>query len=403
MDYLLSLVGKDEETIVDAIKEMAENVEKVKVQAKEINELDNKLENNKEEIHYLSRKLDQKYDIIEDVENELDKMERKYEDAKKQLELKEKDLNALEILISEQVEEINILRDNNQSMVSQIGENIRMEKKLKVPEAVIKELSEKVKHETDDEIIEETEERDKLLLEMKHLEQENEEKLKMLETIKSENLVLKDKLSKNDEAESEEIDELESHFARIFKCKECCKNFGSRGDLKTHKRNVHGEENAIHAMQLRMHEIEKRLSDQKLNMTLQIYKLKELEFNEKETCKCIGWCGINHQKHSWKKSISKELYSQFQKLTKVSIGEERQSCNICEVNFRNVSNLKKHMETHKNLNIVETNTVVTNQSETGGATDVHKCESCKESFANAGNFIFHMENNHKKAAVMFLD
>ena len=30
MDYLLSLVGKDKETILDAMKEMDENVEKVK-------------------------------------------------------------------------------------------------------------------------------------------------------------------------------------------------------------------------------------------------------------------------------------------------------------------------------------------------------------------------------------
>ena len=39
MDYLMSLVGKDQETIFDAIKEIAENVEKVKTQEKEINEL----------------------------------------------------------------------------------------------------------------------------------------------------------------------------------------------------------------------------------------------------------------------------------------------------------------------------------------------------------------------------
>jgi hypothetical protein len=46
------------------------------------------------------------------------------------------------MLISKQVEEINILIDNNQSMVSQIGENIRVEKKINVQEAVIKELCE---------------------------------------------------------------------------------------------------------------------------------------------------------------------------------------------------------------------------------------------------------------------
>jgi chromosome segregation ATPase len=394
MDYLQSLVGKDEETIVDAIKEMAENVEKVQVQAKEIDELNNKLEDNKEEIHYLKRKVDQKYDIIEDVENELDKMEQKYEDAKKQLELKEKDINALEMLISEQVEEINILRDNNQSMVSQIGENIRMEKKMKVQEAVIKELSEKVKCETNDELIEITSERDKLLLEVKHLEQENEEKLKTLETIEIENMVLKDKLDKNDEAE--EMNELESHFGKIFNCKQCVKTFGSRGNLETHKRNVHGKENEMHLMQLRLHEMDKQLSDQKFNLTLKIYKLKEIEFIKKETCKCIGWCGISHQKHSWKKSPIKEFYSTFQKLTKVSSTDESHSCNICEVNFTNVPELKKHMKTHENLSNV------TNLSETEGALNVHQCESCNESFTNAGDFIFHIENTHKTADVNFL-
>ena len=34
MDYLMSLVGKDQETITEAIKEMAENVDKVKNQEK---------------------------------------------------------------------------------------------------------------------------------------------------------------------------------------------------------------------------------------------------------------------------------------------------------------------------------------------------------------------------------
>jgi hypothetical protein len=52
MDYLQSLVGKDEETIVDAIKEKAKHFE-VKVQAKEIDELDNNLE----EMHYLRGKF----------------------------------------------------------------------------------------------------------------------------------------------------------------------------------------------------------------------------------------------------------------------------------------------------------------------------------------------------------
>ena len=53
MDYVNSLVGKDEETIVNAIKEMADNVEKCKAQEKEFNKLYSELDDNKEEINYL--------------------------------------------------------------------------------------------------------------------------------------------------------------------------------------------------------------------------------------------------------------------------------------------------------------------------------------------------------------
>ena len=52
MDYLLSLVGKDQDTIVEAIKELAQNGEKVKIQKKEIDDLKCELEEGKEEIHY---------------------------------------------------------------------------------------------------------------------------------------------------------------------------------------------------------------------------------------------------------------------------------------------------------------------------------------------------------------
>ena len=52
------------------------------------------------------------------------KIEEKYEKAKNEIELKDRERN-------EQVEEINILRDNNQSMVTQIAENVMMEKEIR--------------------------------------------------------------------------------------------------------------------------------------------------------------------------------------------------------------------------------------------------------------------------------
>ena len=70
------------------------------------------------------------------------------------------------------------------------------------------------------------------------------------------------------------------------------------------------------------------------------------------------------------------------------------TCSICETNFSNVSHLEKHIETHENINIVETNKE--------DDISVHQFESCKEKFVSPDDFIFHMENSHKVAAVMFL-
>ena len=75
MDFLLSLVGKDQDTITEAIKELAQNGEKVKSQEEKNYELKSELNDAKDEIKYLGSKLDQKYDLIEDMEHELEKNE----------------------------------------------------------------------------------------------------------------------------------------------------------------------------------------------------------------------------------------------------------------------------------------------------------------------------------------
>jgi len=86
MEYLLSLVGKDEDTIKEAIEELAQNGEKVKAQEKVIEKLQNQMDDYKEEINFLKYKLDQKYDFIEDLELEIDKTEEKLKSVKNDLE-----------------------------------------------------------------------------------------------------------------------------------------------------------------------------------------------------------------------------------------------------------------------------------------------------------------------------
>ena len=61
------------DTIVDTIKEMAENRDKAKLQEKEIEKLDKDLDENKEEVHYLRNKWEYKRDMIDDLEDKIKK------------------------------------------------------------------------------------------------------------------------------------------------------------------------------------------------------------------------------------------------------------------------------------------------------------------------------------------
>jgi septal ring factor EnvC (AmiA/AmiB activator) len=59
--------------------------------------------------------------MVGDLEHDLDRTEEKFKKTKTELSLTEGKLNVLENLIAEQVKKINILRDNHQSMISQIS------------------------------------------------------------------------------------------------------------------------------------------------------------------------------------------------------------------------------------------------------------------------------------------
>ena len=192
----------------------------------------------------------------------------------------------MENLTTEQVEEINILQDNNQSMISQVSENVMMEKKICVQNKIINTLKDK------NECQNQEAEMKKLVDEIKHLEGVNNEKEIQLENIAKENEMIKAKLDRLEAFESEnEIlqdkldkkDELEKHFSRKFTCKDCDEKFGSRGDLKHHKRSVHGEGNDMQLLKMKLYKLGKQISDQKLDLSLKISDLKERE----ETCKCV--------------------------------------------------------------------------------------------------------------------
>ena len=80
---------------------------------------------------------------------------------------------------------------------------------------------------------------------------------------------------------------------RMQKCEDCDKSFGNLGDMRQHRRCIHGVESKKGVLKLRLYDIGKKISDQKLDLSLKMSELKE----EEETCKCVGWCAINHIKH----------------------------------------------------------------------------------------------------------
>ena len=89
---------------------------------------------------------------------------------------------------------MNVLRDNNQSMISQISENVRMEKKIKVQAEVIRELQDRItiaeKVNKDDQ----ASEIENLFLEIEQLKNTNRKKFSLMAYIEQEKEILKDNL-----------------------------------------------------------------------------------------------------------------------------------------------------------------------------------------------------------------
>ena len=126
-----------------------------------------------------------------------------------------------------------------------------------------------------------------------------------LQKVQCENDVLSEKLNnletklENELEESMSIDEeLATDVETSSNCDECSEEFGNVGKLRIHKEKKHGVQVQILSLQQRLLMLGKQISDQKLVIAKKISKLKETEFIEKQTCRCTGWCRINHQKHN---------------------------------------------------------------------------------------------------------
>ena len=125
--------------------------------------------------------------------------------------------------------------------------------------------------------------------------------------------------------------------------------------------NQHEEFNEKNTLKAKLKEIEILVYKQKLHLTAKLFNLKEKEVNESRFCRCRGFCRINHEKYSWKKSASAELF--------------------CAL---------ENLEMYENIK----------QKETGTLKKIYTCELCEEAFVKIGDLKMHKKTIHKTSTVI---
>ena len=107
---------------------------------------------------------------------------------------------------------------------------------------------------------------------------------------------------------SEELDHVKK-LTKVFTCEECGLACETRSNLKMHKKNNH----EFVAWKTILLEIETENSRLKFKISLDLFRIKELELTAKESCRCRGFCAISYCKHNWTKSVSDEILLRMEK------------------------------------------------------------------------------------------
>ena len=307
-------------------------------QEKVIQSLENDLENFKEqlvktenEMGVLKNNCKYEKEMVEDLEEDLNRKDGELKHLEKCFQNRIEIINKQDIIIKERNDEISQFRLNNTNLENQIVEGLKLEKKVKIQNNIIKELKTNLEDKEirkNDDISKEIK---SLLKEIEELRIENKEKEALLKSFNDENKMLKEKFTilevRNKElvchenlqkpTENVSLDEelINHNITRPFKCERCDKFLCSMADLSYHMRNDHEDLDEKEALKTKLRDLEWTLCQQKLNLTTTLYNLKENELKESRTCRCRGWCGINHQKYGWKISPSEEILMKMKALS----------------------------------------------------------------------------------------
>ena len=347
----MSLVGKDQETITQAIKDLAENFEKVKIQEKKIENLIDENDNLKEENYNLNNKLKYERENNNDLEEDLKRKVGEFEELRKCVENNDHNVKKLDIAIKEREEEIDYLKE---IQANQVGKEHVLEKEIESQRKVIEELKDKefLEHdrtELENEIYQ-------LTLEIKQLKKVNDDKVEQLENIEKEREFVQERLQNiekqinnvNKVSLSEELSFAEN-FAQTFKCDFCDNKYESRSELRIHVRRVH----LMATWKSKLLAIDRMNSEMKHKLYSDLFRIKELKLKGRESCSCRGFCSISHTKHNWNKSICDEILCKMDNLRSADVSVDGHQCETCEEIFPELSDFVKHIENyHKVADVI---------------------------------------------------
>ena len=232
-----------------------------------------------------------------------------------------------------------------------------------------------------------------------------------------------------------------SHYKEgLFPCDQCDKLFSTKNDLKSHRRSIHeiiqktcrtsiesnskslyeeiqsvievvesciicdksfkgGHELRFHykkchqrlSLQQYLSEMEVNISNERTNLLKQIFEVRELELHQKYNCNssCQSSCRIYHEKHTWFKSQSGELFDKFHKMRNA----ETYKCSMCESTFGTLSDSENHIKT---IHVVDHCKILFEKRpelETHMST-THDVDTCKRFADSPKESEKHFEINH---------